>query len=43
MEAIIKLRDMFNELYTKLTGTPLCRFPFIMHQHIDCTLIFVFF
>ncbi|XP_057532961.1 uncharacterized protein LOC130810853 [Amaranthus tricolor] len=42
LEAIIRLRDMINALYDVLPATPLGRLPYVMHQHIDCTLISAF-
>ena len=42
LEAIIRLQDMFDELYELLSAPPLGRLPYIMHQHIDSALISTF-
>ena len=41
-EAIIRLRDMSDAIYNVLPATPLGRLPYIIHQHIDSTLISAF-
>ena len=42
LEVIIRLQDMSDELYRVLPAIPLGRLPYIMHQHIDSSLITTF-